>query len=188
MTEKTETAQPAVWVDGDPLMEAIAAAVWEQCGRSDSGMCVEDDPRNIAATAAVVVRPPATDRTALLSDAERTMLAYALDQAQEHIWSRDGFTDEDQAAVDSLRRLAAVPAAVSGRTDDETQDDLPARLEAALTERYTELGNPFSEMRRREQGPDGWPASHPVGPRGVAEVLRELLAAPAVGGAQPKEA
>ncbi|NUO43683.1 MAG: hypothetical protein HOV82_16795 [Streptomyces sp.] len=49
---------------------------------------------------------PPVDRAATLSDAERTMLAYALDQAQEHIWSRDGFTDEDQAAVTSLRRLA----------------------------------------------------------------------------------
>ncbi|MFE9921597.1 hypothetical protein ACFYQA_08440 [Streptomyces sp. NPDC005774] len=54
--------------------------------------------------------------------------------------------------------------------------DLPARLEATLTERYTELGNPFSRMRRQEQGPDGWPAEHPVGPHHVAEVLRELLA------------
>jgi hypothetical protein len=60
----------------------------------------------------------------------------------------------------------------------ETQDggDLADRLEAALTERFTELGNPFSEMRRHEQGPDGWPASHPVGPNKVAEVLRELMA------------
>lgn len=41
-----------------------------------------------------------------LSDAERTMLRYALNEAQEHIWSRDGFTDEDQAALDSLRRMA----------------------------------------------------------------------------------
>ncbi|MFD9630116.1 hypothetical protein [Streptomyces violascens] len=56
--------------------------------------------------------------------------------------------------------------------------DLPDRLCTALTERFTELGNPFSEMRRHERGPDGWPASHPVGPHGVAEVLRELLAAP----------
>jgi hypothetical protein len=61
----------------------------------------------------------------------------------------------------------------------EPDTDLPARLEAVLTERYTELGNPFSGMRRREQGPDGWPASHPVGPRRVAEVLRELLPAAA---------
>ncbi|MFE2965543.1 hypothetical protein ACFXKC_18055 [Streptomyces sp. NPDC059340] len=58
-----------------------------------------------------------------------------------------------------------------------TTDDLPARLEAVLTERFTELGNPFSAMRRHEKGPDGWPASHPVGPHQVAEVLRELLAA-----------
>ncbi|MFG3276201.1 hypothetical protein [Streptomyces luteogriseus] len=50
--------------------------------------------------------PEPADRAAALTDAERTMLTYALDQAQEHIWSRDGFTDEDQAAVDSLRRMA----------------------------------------------------------------------------------
>jgi hypothetical protein len=56
---------------------------------------------------------PATDRAAALSPAERTMLRYALDQVQKHIWSRDGFTDEDQAAIDSLRRVAdeAQPAA-----------------------------------------------------------------------------
>ncbi|GHI91304.1 hypothetical protein [Streptomyces olivaceus] len=51
-----------------------------------------------------------------LSPAERTMLDYALDQAQERIWSDDGFTDEDQAAVDSLRRLTAdQPAAGADR-------------------------------------------------------------------------
>ncbi|MDT0409919.1 MULTISPECIES: hypothetical protein [Streptomyces] len=44
------------------------------------------------------------DRAAVLTDDERAMLTYALDQAQEHR-SREGFTDEDQAAVDSLRRL-----------------------------------------------------------------------------------
>ncbi|MFB7936647.1 hypothetical protein [Streptomyces sp. NPDC056049] len=64
--------------------------------------------------------------------------------------------------------------------------DLPARLRATLTERFTELGNPFSEMRIQFKGPDGWPASKPVGPDAVAEVLRELLTAPAVG--QPAEA
>jgi hypothetical protein len=37
------------------------------------------------------------------------------------MWSVGGFTDEDQAAVVSLRRLADEPAAVvSGRTADET--------------------------------------------------------------------
>lgn len=40
-----------------------------------------------------------------LSEPERTMLTYALDQAQEAIWSEVGFTEQDQAAVTSLRRL-----------------------------------------------------------------------------------
>jgi hypothetical protein len=66
--------------------------------------------------------------------------------------------------------------------------DLPARLEATLTERFTELGNPFSAMRRQEKGPDGWPASHPVGPSHVADVLRELLAAvPAAASPAPAD-
>lgn len=42
-----------------------------------------------------------------LTEAERTMLRYALDLMQEKIWSEGGFTDEDQAAVDSLRARAA---------------------------------------------------------------------------------
>lgn len=75
-----------------------------------------------------------------------------------------------RAAADALAREAQQDGA-------SANVGLPARLEAALTERYTELGNPFSEMRRHEQGPDGWPASHPVGPHEVAEVLRELLTA-----------
>lgn len=65
--------------------------------------------------------------------------------------------------------------------------ELAARLEAVLTERFTELGNPFSEMRRQEKGPDGWPASHPVGPHHVAEVLRELLAAAPASPSAPAE-
>ncbi|WP_327333690.1 hypothetical protein [Streptomyces anulatus] len=45
---------PAVWSDGDPLMEAVASAVWEQCRTENS--IVVDDPRNIAAVAATVAR------------------------------------------------------------------------------------------------------------------------------------
>lgn len=89
------------------------------------------------------------------------------------------------ALRDAARQIRAALPAVGAqqKPGTETHEDLPARLEAALTERFTELGNPFSEMRRHEQGPDGWPASHPVGPAKVAEVLRELLAVapPAVG-------
>lgn len=64
-----------------------------------------------------------------------------------------------------------------GCSDSLEISALPEALEAVLTKRFTELGNPFSEMRRHEQGPDGWPSSRPVGPHQVGEVLRELLAA-----------
>lgn len=60
--------------------------------------------------------------------------------------------------------------------DTTPTTDLAGRLRATLTERYTSLGNPFSEMRYNERGPDGWPASHPVSPDMVATLLRELLA------------
>ncbi|MFJ1667406.1 hypothetical protein ACIOK4_13655 [Streptomyces bottropensis] len=120
--EQTVTANPnpdptAVWIDGDPLMEAIAAAVWERCGRDDVDMpqLTMDDPRTIAAAAASVARqqaavsvvPPATNQTALLSGAERQFLTFALDLAFDRMVSDDGFTDEDEAALAKLRRLAA---------------------------------------------------------------------------------
>src|SRR5207249_1550108 len=64
----------AVWVDFDPLMEVIAATIWEHCARDDEDMpqLVRDDPRTIAAFAAAVARAHAaavpthaTDRAAL---------------------------------------------------------------------------------------------------------------------------
>jgi hypothetical protein len=89
-------------------------------------------------------------------------------------------TEGTSLVVDDPRNIAAVAAAVARAAAEAAPDvDLPARLEATLTERYTELGNPHSRMRRKEKGPDGWPAERPVGPHHVTEVLRELLAAEA---------
>ncbi|MFC9891515.1 hypothetical protein [Streptomyces pilosus] len=59
-----ELLDRAVWVDGDPLMEAIAAAVWEHCDTSGGHSIVTDDPRNIAAVAATVARAEPADRAA----------------------------------------------------------------------------------------------------------------------------
>ncbi|TXS63817.1 hypothetical protein [Streptomyces sp. sk2.1] len=54
MADKVTAPADAVWADSDPLMQAIAAAVWEQCGTENS--IVVDDPRTIAAVAATVAR------------------------------------------------------------------------------------------------------------------------------------
>ncbi|MFJ2961214.1 hypothetical protein ACIPIC_02755 [Streptomyces collinus] len=68
-------------------------------------LCTNDVDR--LADAVLAVLPAPTDRAAVLSQTERGMLRYALDLAQEQMFSRgDEFGDGDQAAVDSLRRMA----------------------------------------------------------------------------------
>lgn len=114
-----ETPAPtAVWVDGDPLMEAIAAAVWEQCGRSDSGSCVEDDPRTIAAVAAAVsVPPPATRADDLRWAAELV----AADTAHIRYGSATDYANRHAAL---LRRAAddAQGPCVAGEQQNETPE------------------------------------------------------------------
>jgi hypothetical protein len=111
---------------GDSATEEVGAATvlavlrglladLERDDRADLRDCPPDCPcrrvcigeRHNKPLAAVL--PASIDQAAALSEAERTMLTYALDQAQEKIWSEDGFTDEDQAAVTSLRRVADEP-------------------------------------------------------------------------------
>lgn len=77
-TRMSDTA-PAVWVDGDPLMEAVASAVWEQCRTENS--IVVDDPRNIAAVAATVARQllGTTSETTAAEEREPIQLRWGLD-------------------------------------------------------------------------------------------------------------
>ncbi|USQ89261.1 hypothetical protein NFX46_39330 [Streptomyces phaeoluteigriseus] len=56
-----EGSNPNGWTDGEPLMEAIATAVFEQCTIEPTVGLVVDDPRNIAAVAAAVARRLLTD-------------------------------------------------------------------------------------------------------------------------------
>lgn len=58
--EEQPPADRAAWVDGDPLMEAIAAAVWDGCRTEGTMSLIVDDPRNIAAVAATVTRAAAS--------------------------------------------------------------------------------------------------------------------------------
>lgn len=299
-------AAPTDWIDGHPQLEAIAAAVWEQC-RTEGTSLVVDDPRNIAvaALAAVLgVLPEAANQTAeverlrtqnarmrhelevmyggafdSLPSTQPADRAAILSEAADALDRYVGMQSSDAAPevygarmlIRELRRLAAetqqsggaapeealdltdgpvrcplCPYTVTLHTPDgarahfttvhpeqritgrgpgpwpllvtdgaeaqqqpdtETPADpkcvcghpirqhhedvclltgcgcadaleisaLPEALEAVLTKRFTELGNQFSRMVVHEQGPDGWPATHPVGPNKVAEVLRELM-------------
>lgn len=64
------------------------------------------DPDRWAAPAA-----PATGQDAALTASERQFLRFALDLAFDRMVSDDGFTDEDEAALEKLRRMAGETAA-----------------------------------------------------------------------------
>lgn len=109
---------PAVWGDGHPQLEAIAASVYERCTTGDGGI-VHDDPRNIAvaALAAVLaVLPPHTDRAAVLREAANGLAA--LGPLDSLVSAPAAWTEAiealrrmaDQIADDELRRLAAETA------------------------------------------------------------------------------
>jgi hypothetical protein len=96
------------WTDGHPQLEAIAAAVWEQCGRSDNGSCVEDDPRNIAAAALAAVLPPPADSAA--EEAYRLALSTALGLGTAANWEAirdraEDLTAEVEQLTETSRRL-----------------------------------------------------------------------------------
>ncbi|MFG6296954.1 hypothetical protein, partial [Streptomyces rochei] len=134
MTDQTtpELLDNAVWVDGDPLMEAIAAAVWEHCDTSGGHSIVTDDPRNIAAVAATVARaepaaaaplPPA-DQTTPLRDRIAEALLDHLSRTADIRTGRNGdlafmpeITDvERMHLADAV--LAVLPAPADHDTDD----------------------------------------------------------------------
>lgn len=139
---------PTDWIDRHPQLEAIAAAVWEQCGRSDSGMCVEDDPRNIAVAALAAVLPPSVSRADQAPAAEcsaqnrnyesgpRLCIRVAQHHG-DHIDER-GFHWSDTVAVYPLADgtfRTGVNRAVLRRMADEAQPDTQAKVDrlTALT-------------------------------------------------------
>ncbi|MET9012293.1 hypothetical protein ABZX74_15445 [Streptomyces olivaceoviridis] len=97
-----------------------------------------------------VVSPP-TNRAAVLGEAERKMLEYALALAQDKIWSLDGFTDEDQAALNSLRRLAV--EAHGTETQQQGDPEALSPREAALAATLREVLDTFSPMKDTWDGP-----------------------------------
>ena len=127
-------AVPGAWADDDPLMEAIAAAVWEHCAIEDTMSLIVDDPRNIAGTAAAVARhmldaavaapPPATR-----ADKAEALLLRFTAEAHRRKWAYDRGLDDDgvplkSEAFDALHRLGEeMRVALEGlcRMADEAQ-------------------------------------------------------------------
>jgi hypothetical protein len=63
--------------------------------------------------------PWRTEQPAPLTAAERQFLTFALDEAADEMTLRDGFTDEDRAALETFRRMAAEEQPRRTLTPDE---------------------------------------------------------------------
>jgi hypothetical protein len=107
---------------GARLIEAELRRVADETRRTqpDGLRCVCGDPTasdTVHRADAPCYQIEPTQR--MLNEAERRMLAFALDEAQEKIWSQDGFTNEHQNAVDSLRTLLTEAAPVRSMSVDD---------------------------------------------------------------------
>src|SRR5690606_20675225 len=167
---------PLAWVDGHPQLEAIAAAVWEQCGRSDNGACVDDDPRNIAVAALSAVRNTADDQAA-----ENKRL-----RAKVFEW-QGSYLDEVKVRQErdaEIARLRADRAAVLREAADRYD-----RSDRIVTQMFGH--QVAAELRRlADETPDGGPGCAHCGNRDHAwddcEAYTKLVAAdePAAGARQ----
>ncbi|MFC8515520.1 hypothetical protein [Streptomyces sp. NPDC057257] len=103
-----EAAKPyierAAWADFDPLMEVIAATVWEHCARDDAEMpqLVRDDPRTIAAFAAAVARAHAAGMAPATDQTEPSRRAGLRDQLVDALWQANGPSAAEEANVDAV--------------------------------------------------------------------------------------
>src|SRR5690606_19943420 len=172
----TDHTTPPAWVDGHPQLEAIAAAVWEQCGRSDNGACVDDDPRNIAVAALSAVRNTADDQAA-----ENKRL-----RAKVFEW-QGSYLDEVKVRQErdaEIARLRADRAAVLREAADRYD-----RSDRIVTQMFGH--QVAAELRRlADETPDGGPGCAHCGNRDHAwddcEAYTKLVAAdePAAGARQ----
>lgn len=119
------------WIDGDPLMEAIAATIWDHC-RTEGTSLIVDDPRNIAAVAAAVTRaavpavfPEPPSRAAVLLEAAEALGRMDYD-TDSNDYGYDTYRDAwnggvmDAAAV--LRRVADEEQPAEAQQQPETED------------------------------------------------------------------
>jgi hypothetical protein len=185
---------PPVYAPRDEVIETVHLDSWDPGEDATDDQQRQDIHELVEARAALPVLLDVIGR-------QRAELAAVHAFLDEQELAARAFELPTPAWVEAVRAASVAPAAplspsqpsgvsesaqsptgaATGRVGDsgtrEPEVPLPDRLEAVLTERFTALGNPHSRMSINFQGPDGWPASKEVGPRDVAEVLRELLAA-----------
>ncbi len=178
--EHSPTPEPspaAVWVEGDPLMEAMAAAVYEQCGTDAVSSIVVDDPRNIAAVAATVARQLLGTTTAE-GTAEPTPAELIRDRVNERLKDCVWLTvdDEPMALAESWPDVQTLIDAIHTAAGLDGTEPAPADRAATLHEAAEAVDN--------TEFPDEYVDLFDNGARWASRLLRRL-AHDAAAGVQP---
>lgn len=177
--------RPGVWdTSGKPCEHCARLAV-----ARENLAAYDADP-----DAVLSVLPP-DGRAAVLTDAERTMLNYALNQAQLRLWRHGPAVEEDQAALNSLRCLA------DGERDEqqaqqggpETRETVEYFLQCRQPDDTWEDASSFMDdhewaeerlATRRQHKPE---FEHRLAQRVTTVVVRPLDAAAPVAGQPPAD-
>ncbi|MFI6862623.1 hypothetical protein ACIBKZ_22470 [Streptomyces sp. NPDC050421] len=174
-TRPDTTPTTAVWIEGDPLHEAIAAAIWDQC--LTQGSILVDDPRNIAAVAATTARLVlgTTDQqpeTAPAGTELRDRVAQALAADDGHPW--------DTLSADAQQHYGSNADAVMAVADAEQValraevEGLDEALRGAISVSEKDSARLRAEVERLRT--DRYPVLHRAADAldGRAAALREL--------------
>jgi hypothetical protein len=137
-------AVPGAWVDGDELMEAIAAGVWEHCAGEGASLVV-DDPRNIAGTAAAVARRMFAAVSPAPADASHGLSV----QHADALWDAVAIPGPTEPTFTAQHER--VCRAVAGIIDDLTPN--PGEPDITIPQDQTALRDGIADALARV---DGW--------------------------------
>ncbi|MCX4606802.1 hypothetical protein OG402_40975 [Streptomyces anulatus] len=179
--EHAPTPEPSptpAWSDGDPLMEAVASEVWEQCRTENS--IVVDDPRNIAAVAVTVARQllGATEPEPESGCAHCGSPGHTWDDCEAYTAAVAEETDEEREQREDREEAARLHAAGDHQYCDvtcETAMPTDAMRNFVIAKGYPGTAGALDELLRRAAAPPA-PVDRAATPVSQAQVtmLSEL--------------
>ncbi|WP_369274480.1 hypothetical protein AB5J55_35175 [Streptomyces sp. R11] len=192
-THAGDRAAPVDWIDGHPQLEAIAAAVWEQCRHTEHGGCIDDDPRNIAVAAYAAVLPVLTGLASeIRARAFKAAANYVRGHSADERYGRASISTAMCMVSAELRRMAdeaqQQPDTETRGTEAhppghrwyvETLDELAEEWAPGM--RFTDRAEALARFETVSRNHPTWKDGAPVRRRFVRETTSYTVEQPASG-------
>src|SRR5690606_1268450 len=124
----TDHTTPPAWVDRHPRLGGVAAAEWEQWGRSENGSCVDGVAGSMAVAALSAVRNTADDQAA-----ENKRLGAKVFEWQGSYLDEVKVRQERDAEIARLRADRAAVLREAADRIDATRADFPIAVQNGIT-------------------------------------------------------